>query len=139
MCSEVQLATCRRHADLAAADYDKGMVNVTVPTTRRRFQFSLGTLLVAVTVVALIAAWIGWQVTLVGQRRELARQIQDGGGSVYTAADLAQSGQLPGIRPWLGDEPVGTIYLPPPGFSADDFARVCAAFPEAHLFPSKPL
>jgi hypothetical protein len=106
---------------------------------RRWFQFSLARLLVAVTIVALIAAWLGWQVTLVGQRRELSKQIWDGGGSVYTAADLAQSGQLPGIRPWLGDEPVGTIYLPPPRFSNEDFARVRAAFPEAHLFPSKPL
>ncbi|HEY1600374.1 MAG TPA: hypothetical protein VGG64_12270 [Pirellulales bacterium] len=115
------------------------MPHVDLPTPRRWFQFTLGRLLATVTIVALIAAWIGWQVTLVGQRRALSKQIWECGGSVYSAADLAQSGRLPGIRPWLGDEPIGTIYLPPPRFSDEDFARVRAAFPEAHLFPSKPL
>jgi len=110
------------------------------PTADRpRFQFGLSRALVVISIMALVAAWFGFERRLVRERRLLASDIFQRGGSVYTAADLAMRGQVNPFRQWLGDEPISTIYLPPPDFTDKDFSRARAAFPEAHVFPAQPL
>ncbi len=47
------------------------------PRKRRWFSFSLQTLFLFVTVVAL---WLGWEYRIVAERREVRRQIVEGGG-----------------------------------------------------------
>jgi hypothetical protein len=110
----------------------------------RRWRFSLTALLASMTVVAIVCGWFAWQVNTVRARRELADEITARGGSVYTFAELqssgdAQSDSLPAFRRWLGDHPVGQIYLPPPNFSERDFQAIKRQFPEAHVWPPKPV
>ncbi len=109
-------------------------------TNRRRWQFGLGTLFLVFTLVAIGAAWCGWQLGLVHERQKLSAYIVAHGGSVYSGLELwGEAGTRPvsWFRRWLGDEAVGQIYLPPPEFTEGDFARVKHAFPEANVFPPK--
>jgi hypothetical protein len=97
---------------------------------------------VLVTLVALVVAWFVWQIGLVRERQSLVRHIVDHGGSVYLGSELRpdqRAGGLSAFRQWMGDEPVARIYLPPPDFSAADFAGVRAAFPEAAIWPAEPV
>jgi hypothetical protein len=109
----------------------------------RKPQFGLGALLVGTALVALIAASFVWQMHLVRTRNALADDITARGGSVYAAAELvsdgAAGGRVSSFRQWLGDRAVGTIYLPPPNFSQDDFRTVKKNFPEAHIWPPTPV
>jgi len=111
-------------------------------TTRRYWQFGLGTLFLAFTLVALAAAWCGWQMGLVHERQQLSTYIVDHGGSVYSNLELvgeSDAHPVSRFRRWLGDQAVAQIYLPPPAFGDEDFARVKHAFPEANVFPPAPV
>jgi hypothetical protein len=104
-------------ADMGELRVDISMIQ---PTKRRWFQFSLRTLLVAVTV---FGCWLGWSVSIVGQRtakwREIKaehvarmrvlRKIGMWGGAVGWHEDSVQHAptppaQLSLIRRLLGDE-----------------------------------
>ncbi|HVU89433.1 MAG TPA: hypothetical protein VHD36_19045 [Pirellulales bacterium] len=114
-----------------------------IPLPSRRLRFSLGTLLAAIAGVALLVGWFAWQVNTVRSRRELAEEITARGGSVYTLAELQSPNDdgrsLPAFRRWLGDRPVGQIYLPPPNFSERDFRAIKRSFPEAYVWPPTPV
>ena len=106
---------------------------------RGRVQFGLGTLLLATSAVAVSVAWFARQVHVVRERDALRTMIHGRGGSAYAAEDLAVPSRTSALRRWLGDEPVLRIYLPPPDFSHQDFACVRAAFPEAYIWPMRPV
>ena len=93
---------------------------------------------VGVAIVALAAAWIGWQRGIARQRASLIREIGIRGGWYYTMAEL-QSREVPEpvsrVRQLFGDQSISTIYLPPPAFGPGDHAHVKAAFPEAYVWP----
>ena len=67
------------------------------------------------------------------------RRINDRGGSVYLASEIALSttpARPSFVRRLFGDQSVSRIYLPPPAFSAADHMQVGAAFPEAYIWPA---
>ena len=107
---------------------------------RRRWpRFTVRALLIAVTICCL---WLGWQVSVVRERRAVLRWLAGGAGWSITLSDYQQipSGppsdpdavQLPPWRVWLGDEPIAQI-----GFDASveqsERDRVKKLFPEAYV------
>jgi hypothetical protein len=69
-----------------------------------RFQFSLRTLFIVVTLLAIPSWYIGSQAKIVAERKALLARIEKNGGSSY---DKAPHGNW--IRQWLGDELIGCI------------------------------
>jgi hypothetical protein len=112
------------------------------PTTSRRLQFRLPALLVAMT---LVAAWLGWQVQGVRQRKEFLQSIQAGREcSSVTCHEMiagaAEHGfaykpvQLSPWRRWLGDEAVEEFIVP--DRSPARISRIRLLFPEAMILES---
>ena len=123
---------------------------------RRWFQFSLRTLLIGVTLLAVPCAYVGWQAKTVCKRKSLLLFIVDNGGGYYTTegdeiyfpvgflpnkgayfpkpftmlADRDPRQQPSSIRRWLGDDNIDCIWIPKP-VSDTDAARIAAGFPEA--------
>jgi hypothetical protein len=127
---------------------------------RRRFQFRLRTLMIGVTVLAVACGYVGWQESIVRERKELLSfVVNNGGGYLFPEPDLPSDrpiGVLPAfalvppnrplitlsthnvtknpqwIRIWLGDERIAALLLTA-SVSSDDAARIIAAFPEANV------
>jgi hypothetical protein len=96
------------------------------PRPWRRFR--LRTLFVVFTVACAAAAWLGWNIRLVGQRNMARESIVANGGWVATS-EAGKSPSVSVVRRLLGDEPVEHIVFPhdtPP----DDVALACEPFPE---------
>ena len=93
-----------------------------------RFQFSLRTLLIVVTLLALPCWYVGAQYRIVAHRKALLAKIEfkDIGPAGF-AMDLPA---LPMVRRWFGDEPVISIF-PPRGLPPAEFQEIKDAFPEA--------
>jgi hypothetical protein len=113
-------------------------VELDKPPSRRLFRFSLRTMFVVVTVVAV---WLGWELKFVRERQAWVQAnkalIRPGEpvpvGSVvgmYIDSGATQS-YFPIWRRWLGDAPVPTIVFPEPWTNHDSVKRL---FPEAELF-----
>jgi hypothetical protein len=118
------------------------------PKRRRRwFQFSLRTLMIVVTLVAVPLGYVGWTVKIIRERTDMIAKIRGIGGEVMTLPSLpgmtlfplitrkgelmrGQRPAIPAIRRWLGDEDVVFLVLNP-GMSHEDVERVAAMFPEA--------
>jgi hypothetical protein len=114
------------------------------PKPRRRLQFSLRTLLIFVTLIATLAAILGWQLNFIRERQAALMWLKQGAGWSITTAEYEQlpdqpphdpaspSRQIPKWRRWLGDEPIASI-----GFerkiSTADRERVRRLFPEAEI------
>ena len=119
------------------------------PTRRRWFQFSLGTMLLLMT---LLCVWLAWQVRIVRERQALMAFLKEQGGTTMTLKDwrdpsayggYAPSGSAPSVvappqisvpfwRQWMGDEPIVEVVYPPDSAESDiESAR--AAFPEAEV------
>jgi hypothetical protein len=118
---------------------------------RRWFQFSLRTLLVVVTLVAVACAW---PIHIVKHRKALLERIHAMHGSVFTLSDVASRGgvtvqgvksldspadppldgrtPITGPRKWLGDAAISLIRLPTAP-TADEEAEIKGAFPEAAI------
>ena len=104
---------------------------------RRWLRFSLRTMFVAFTVVAI---WLGWNVQIMQQRRAALTEAEDNGYEVWTAeiepeTDMSAHHNPPTIsmlRRMLGDEAVYGIWLP---FDAPEpeFQRLSMLFPEARI------
>jgi hypothetical protein len=96
---------------------------------RRWFQFSLRTLFVVVTVVALFSGWIGWRLNQARQRENLLQSLRVDGARITRIP--AQSS--PFMLRKFGTTYIGEILLPSSRFSNADINRVRATFPEAKI------
>ena len=99
-----------------------------------RFQFSLRTLLIAVTLLAIPCGYIGWQAKIVRERQSLRMKVTQMGGFHLKLCFSGPPHELSIIRRWLGDQAWGTIMIPESALP-QDFDEVRAAFPEAEIEP----
>jgi hypothetical protein len=91
------------------------------PSPRRRFQFRLRTLLIAVTLFALIpCGYVGWQAKIVRERKNLLNRLVDSGGGylayvpeegAYWATDGKPVIEPPFLRSLFGDETILEIWV----------------------------
>ena len=121
-------------------------------------RFRLRTLFVLLTLACL---WLGWNVRVVNQRREMLKDVESRGGRVIAGSTLingappaAQGGSagvwsssissltilpMDGRVSWprklLGDHTIAVMYLPSSEFYADDAERIQEVFPETLLLP----
>ena len=103
----------------------------------RVFRFSLRTLLVVVTVVCV---WLGWQLSIVRQRRAKITELEGrhwvfvGGddSSLRYRAGFERRNKFPDFRRWLGDQPIFCIGIQADA-SAVEVHEISALFPEALL------
>jgi hypothetical protein len=113
---------------------------------RRWFQFSLGTLLIGVTLLAIPCAWVGWQAKIIHRRKAMINKLTRMDGACLTVAQIAEvepshefddtTLKLPWIRKWLGDEPMFGLYIPESVPEADA-NEIASAFPEAVVSQSR--
>jgi hypothetical protein len=98
---------------------------------RRWFQFSLRTLMIVVTLLAIPCGYVGWQAKIVRERMAMSECIKkvEHGDCWFFDEDL--SGGVPWIRRLLGDKTCMLILVP--GASDEEFVAIKAAFPEADL------
>src|SRR5262245_20968600 len=73
---------------------------------RPRFQFTLRTLLIGVTLFAILCACVGRQYQIVEERRRLIEDYQ-----YHVRAKQDGRAKIPYFRKWLGDEQYGLIGL----------------------------
>ena len=106
-------------------------------TNRRWLRFSIRSLLVAVTIVCV---WLGWQVSIVWNRKMLRDQLVERGGFIISTSEIPtdENGQpiqdlslQPHgrfVRQLLGDEEPGGFMLPL-DYSEAEYKELRAAFP----------
>jgi hypothetical protein len=102
---------------------------------RRWFRFSLGTLLLAVTI---FCVWLGWQASIVRERNSLRDRfkdrvsfldrVNDDFGELFGVPASRPPG-LSWIREKMGDRWIDTILCS--GLASEDVERLQVAFPEA--------
>jgi hypothetical protein len=97
---------------------------------RRWFQFSLRTLLIGVTLLAVPCAYVGWQAKIVRERRVELSRVVDTRLVGIDGAD--KEGTIPWIRRALGDKRVGSIKMLV-GTDAAELDRLRVLFPEAKV------
>jgi hypothetical protein len=95
---------------------------------RRWFQFSLRTLLISVTLLAVACGYIGWEAKIVRDRRALLSWLLDNGGGLMESDPSVPD--VSWIRRAMGDHSVAAINLPR-GISRLQVDRMKAAFPES--------
>jgi hypothetical protein len=106
---------------------------VELPKRKRRwFQFSLRTLLVAVTVSAVPLGYVGWQAKIVRERKALVDWIARNGGKVYPLRSDNADDQPPFVRRLLGDRPIGAIMFEKP-ITIEGLHSIQARIPEAEI------
>jgi hypothetical protein len=98
----------------------------------RGFRFNLRILFAAITIVGV---WLGWQVHVVRERREIRSDIMKRGGLVGEATSEAGVTKpiVPIWRRLFGDEPVTSINLDPHAFTEEDRQKIIGLFPEATI------
>src|ERR1700730_19069210 len=105
-------------------------------SSRRRFQFRLRTLMIAVTLLAVPLGYVGWQMKVIRQRHEAAATYQTIRGLETTFGPLhvlrIQRPPAPWPLRWLGEEGYRTIMVLK-GTPADEIARLKSLFPEASV------
>ncbi len=111
--------------------------NADPPKRKRRwFQFSLRTLLIAVTMFCVVVGgYVGRQVKIVRERKTMAQWIEAHGGFCLIAVELPthDGAERPSLlRCWLGDHTVEEVFLPN-AIDADEAAQIRATFPGVHL------
>jgi hypothetical protein len=100
------------------------------PPNRRWFQFSLRTLLIGVTLLAVACGYVGWQMKIVRARRaELNRTVD---ARLVGIAGNDGERVIPWIRHVLGDQRVGSIKMLV-GTDAAELERLRVLFPEAKI------
>jgi hypothetical protein len=98
---------------------------------RRRFQFRLRTLMIGVTLFALIpCGYVGWQAKIVRERRAELNRVVD--GRLYGIAGSDERRAIPWIRRVLADQQVYSIMMPV-GTDRSELDRLRALFPEAKV------
>jgi hypothetical protein len=102
---------------------------------RRWLRFSIRTMLIAVTILCIGLSWLGWQISVVRERRivlGLARSLHavvDQADSRSPTTDI----RLSPIRSWLGDVAVFQIQLLEKEGSAEERETIIRSFPEAKI------
>jgi hypothetical protein len=108
---------------------------------RRWFQFSLRTLLIVVTLLAVPLGWVAWQAKIVRERKELRDKVKSDRGWVYAFGDFGRFGwhpapkgsvDIPWIRRCLSDEAVIEIDVPMGAEFDEEFNAAKRLFPEAN-------
>jgi hypothetical protein len=103
------------------------------PTLRRRFQFSLRTLMIVVTLFCVaVGGYGGWQAKIVMERKAIIRDVGDG----ITWGQNLDDSEIPLIRRWLGDHAFLAIWLNermPDEVPTETIHRIVTAFPEARI------
>ena len=110
------------------------------PAPRRRFQFRLRTLMIAVTPLAIPCGYVGWQAKIVRERRAVLDRITKAGGYYHetprpdpaTGYNWHHRYEPPPIRRWLGERPIHTILLPF-GFPDAELKQIDEMFPGAYV------
>ena len=106
---------------------------------RRWFRWSLRTMFVVVTVVAVL---LGWELKFIRERHEFLRHTvypflnHDRGILLVPIKPAWEQPRvtIPFWREWLGDEAHWAIYLP--HASEEDRRRAALLFPEARIYPA---
>ncbi len=119
--------------------------NIKPPNPSRRwYQFSLRTLLIAVMLLAAPLGYVGWQAKIVRERKAWKERLPPEGylGSVpaldfvtVVNGDPNQSPSL--IRRWLGDERIDAMQVPPDTFDASQWEELKSLFPETRIFANR--
>ena len=102
------------------------------------FQFSLRTLFIVVTLLAIPCGYVGYQAKLVRERKAMIEQIREGKGLVVPV-DVKTWPKMPTpswIRRVLGDEPVYSIGIEQSSKPSNDEIR--ELFPEAAVYHFDP-
>jgi hypothetical protein len=101
---------------------------MSAPTIRRRrFQFGLGSLLMA---IAMIAFFLAWETRQIRERKVARAWIVEQGGMVHVAEpDDSEWDKVSLMRQWLGDEAIGHVSKPP-GVPIGEWTPVRRLFPE---------
>jgi hypothetical protein len=115
---------------------------------RRMFRFSLRTMLIVMT---LLCCWLGWEASVVRERKSVRRELQGNYAFQFATADAWSKipfppaaapprARIPIIRAWLGDEAIQQIWYIPTfqGYSEERHKRLTRVFPEAEFRESQP-
>jgi hypothetical protein len=97
---------------------------------RRWFQFSLRTLMIAVTVLAVPCAYVAGQAKIVRERRAELNRVVD--GRLLEICGNGEKRVIPWIRRILGDQRVGSIKVQT-GMDGRELDRLRLLFPEASV------
>ena len=106
---------------------------------RRWFSFSLRTMFVATT---LVACWLGWQVKIVRDRKEMRQWIVANSGTTHHEDEpflgvrfdtIETLRPISRIRQLLGDEEVTCIALPPTSTRSEQ-EQIRKLFPESKIY-----
>ena len=102
---------------------------------RRWFQFSLRTLLIGVTLLAVACGYVAWQAKIVRDRKDALREIVANGGTWYPAPSTPEALTLSHRSPirWILDDWYCTMMVIPPSMEgrAD---QIRALFPETDIY-----
>ena len=111
----------------------------TATTQKRRwYQYSLRTLLIVVTLLAIPCGYVGWQARAVAHRKAMLQKIIESGGIVLPCEPISNYPPHPNfVRRWFGDVLVKGIGS---GECAQPYAikEVEDAFPEARVSAAPP-
>ena len=100
-----------------------------------RFQFRLRTLMIVVTLLAVLMGYVGGQAKVVRERAAMLSTIRDRGGYVVEASTvpfLKPWARITSFREWLGDIAIQGIQLPTET-KEDEVDRIKIAFPESNI------
>ena len=112
--------------------------------------FSLRTLLILITVAAVVFTYVGYQRSVIQARRALIHELRASGIHVITLKDASHGMRplapaterypsVPLVRGWLGDEPIDSIgFYPHAAPGVEIMARVKELFPEARIEKYEP-
>ncbi len=98
---------------------------------RRWYQFSLRTLLIVVTLLAMTCGYVASEAKIVGVRNAARARIESLGGQYKVGGAIFgdYEEKVPLVRRWLGDEPVNFVLLPDSASSSDE-QRIREVFPD---------
>ena len=105
-----------------------------------RFQFSLRTLLIGVTLLAVPCWYVGWQAKIVRDRKTMLQEINQAGGDsefwMDTESKDCLGNETKALLPWyrtiFGDKAVFSVYFPN---AISNTKAVADMFPEASVEP----
>ena len=105
-----------------------------------RFQFRLRTLLLGVTLLAVVCGYVGWQAKIVKERHKAVATYQAIAGFAVEVDETRGAGgatttrfpQAPWPLRWFGEDGFSMIVVPQ-RTTADEIERLASLFPEATI------